>query len=87
MSTIKIKRSAVAGKIPADTDLDLGELAINTYDGKLFLKKSVAGTNTIVDVTSTSAGGTDISISANGSTVTVLSSTGADGILLAACLL
>lgn len=51
MSLIKIKRSAVSGKVPLDTDLELGELAINTYDGKLFLKKSVAGANTIVDVT------------------------------------
>lgn len=50
MSLIKIKRSAVSGKVPLDTDLELGELAINTYDGKLFLKKSVAGANTIVDV-------------------------------------
>jgi hypothetical protein len=49
---IKVKRSAVAGKVPAVGDLQLGELAINTYDGKLFLKKSVGGNETIVDVTS-----------------------------------
>jgi hypothetical protein len=36
---IQIKRSAVPGKAPAIGDIDLGELAINTYDGKLFLKK------------------------------------------------
>ena len=36
---IKIKRSAVAGKIPTTTSLELGELAINTYDGKLFIQQ------------------------------------------------
>ena len=51
-NTIKVKRSAVAGKVPAVGDLQLGELAINTYDGKLFLKKNVGGIETIVDVTS-----------------------------------
>lgn len=55
-NTIKVKRSAVAGKVPAVGDLQLGELAINTYDGKLFLKKNVGGNETIVDVT---AGGLD----------------------------
>jgi len=36
-----VKRSAVVGKIPTTNDLALGELALNTSDGKLFLKKSV----------------------------------------------
>lgn len=36
---IKIKRSAVAGKIPTTTDLQLGELAINTYDGKVYIEQ------------------------------------------------
>jgi hypothetical protein len=36
---IKIKRSAVAGKIPTTTSLELGELAINTYDGKLYIQQ------------------------------------------------
>jgi hypothetical protein len=31
---IELKRSSVPGKVPATTDLALGELAINTYDGK-----------------------------------------------------
>lgn len=47
---IKMKRSAVASKVPATTDLELGELGVNTYDGKLFLKKSVGGTESIVEV-------------------------------------
>lgn len=40
----KIKRSSVAGKKPAIGDLQLGELALNTYDGKIFLKTEVPGT-------------------------------------------
>ena len=46
-STIKIRRSAVAGKVPTTSDLSLGELAINTFDGKVFLKTSqTVGQNT-----------------------------------------
>lgn len=52
---VQVKRSAVAGKIPTTTDIDLGELAINTYDGKLFLKKNVGGVETIVDVTASAS--------------------------------
>lgn len=48
-NSILIKRSAVAAKIPATTDLQLGELALNTYDGKLFLKKN-NGADAIVEV-------------------------------------
>ena len=51
MSTnIKLKRSSVQGKIPLTGDLELGELAINTYDGKLYMKKN-DGTDSIVDIT------------------------------------
>ena len=48
---LKHKQSSVAGKVPLTTDLSLGELAINTRDGKLYLKKNVSGVETIVDVT------------------------------------
>jgi hypothetical protein len=37
---IKLKRSNVAGTIPSPASLDLGELALNTADGKAFMKKS-----------------------------------------------
>lgn len=46
---IKLKRSGVAGKAPLAGDLDLGELAVNTYDGKLYLRKN-DGTDAIVEV-------------------------------------
>ncbi len=37
---ILLKRSAIAGKTPDTGSLQLGELAINTYDGKIHFKKS-----------------------------------------------
>lgn len=42
-NVIKIKRSAVPDKAPLTSELALGELAINTYDGKLYLKRDVGG--------------------------------------------
>ena len=49
-SDIRLRRSATAGAVPTTTQLNLGELAINTYDGKLFLKKDVSGTESIVEI-------------------------------------
>jgi hypothetical protein len=49
-TAIKIRRSSVASKIPLTTDLVLGELALNTYDGALYFKKSPSGTDSIVAV-------------------------------------
>jgi len=37
-NTIKIKRSTVAGNAPSASDLEVGELAINTADAKLYTK-------------------------------------------------
>ena len=47
--TIKLKRSSVQNNTPSTSDLQLGELAINTYDGKLFIKKD-DGSASIVQV-------------------------------------
>lgn len=47
MTTIIHKISSVPGKEPLSTDLELGELAINTHDGKIFLKTSVSSVDTI----------------------------------------
>ena len=52
MSTqIKLRRSAVQGKIPTTVQLELGELAVNTRDGKIFIKQydPVANTSSIVE--------------------------------------
>lgn len=37
---ILLKRSSVAGSIPTTASLDVGEVALNTFDGKLFLRRS-----------------------------------------------
>jgi hypothetical protein len=37
---ILLKRSGVSGSIPTTSSIDLGELALNTYDGKAFMHKS-----------------------------------------------
>ena len=49
MSTIKLKRSAIQGKIPTTVDLDLGEIALNTYDGKAYMKKN-DGSEAVVEI-------------------------------------
>ena len=58
-STIKLRRSATSGAIPTTSQLALGELAMNTFDGKLFLKTNQSGTEAIVEV----GGGGNITIS------------------------
>jgi hypothetical protein len=81
MSTvIQVKRSSVQGKVPTTTDLSLGEFAINSYDGKLYIKKNVNGTESIVDVTA----GTNLTLTSNSSSVSVNSDTGTDATILAA---
>ena len=45
---IKHKRSSVAGKQPIVSQLESGELAINTADGKVFLLRD---DNTVQDIT------------------------------------
>lgn len=47
--TIKLKRSAVAGKVPLAGDLALGELGMNTYDGALFMRRDT-GTPEIIRI-------------------------------------
>lgn len=48
---IQMKRSAVAGKVPTTAQLSLGELAVNTRDGKLYLKTDDgAGNVAIVEI-------------------------------------
>lgn len=50
---IKLRRSPVPGHIPTATSIQLGELAINTSDGKLFLAKTGVTENEIVHVLTT----------------------------------
>ena len=46
---IKIRRSAVQGNAPTTEQLELGELALNTYDGKLFTEINT-GSASIVEI-------------------------------------
>ena len=50
---IKIKRTSTADTSPATTDLELGELAINTNDGKLFFKQDKNGVESVREITPT----------------------------------
>jgi hypothetical protein len=64
---ILLKRSAVTGKTPSTASLQLGELAINTYDGKIHFKKSgsVESIQSIVTTDSQTTG--SISLTGSGS--------------------
>jgi glucose/arabinose dehydrogenase len=67
-NTVKLKRSATASKVPLTTDLQLGELAVNTYDGKLYIKKD-NGTASVVEINGLpTSGGTLTGSVANTST-------------------
>ena len=54
-SSILLKRSGVAGAKPTTTSLQVGEIALNTYDGKAFLHKS-GSTDEVVEIVVTGAG-------------------------------
>jgi len=51
--TIKLKRSATSGAVPTTTSLALGEVAINTHDGKVYIKKD-DGAESVIEVGDTS---------------------------------
>jgi hypothetical protein len=80
-SIIRMKRSAVATKMPTTAQLDLGELAINTRDGKLFLKRA-DGSEEIVEVGArwgaftAHASGTALTFRHNGTNIMVLDASG-----------
>jgi len=86
---IKIKRSSVEGKQPGVADLPLGELALNTYDGRLYVSKSTdSGVSTsIVNVSGVqiqdegSVVGYANTLNFVGSAVTVVSVSGGVGIV------
>jgi len=49
---VKLKRTSVSGKVPSTSNLQLGELAVNTYDGRVFLEKD-SGTPSIQEFLTT----------------------------------
>jgi hypothetical protein len=69
---IKLKRSATPDSVPSTSGVVLGELALNTHDGKLFFKKSVSGTESIVTLQPFPNGGNTgqyLSLDSNGNLV------------------
>ena len=56
----QIRPIGVSGSIPSVNQLALGDIALNTYDGKAYIKKVVANAQTIVELGS---GGSSISAS------------------------
>ena len=50
-TNFKLKRSSVANKRPGLTNLELGELALNTYDGYLFAERDGLGITTVTNLT------------------------------------
>ena len=53
-SDIRLRRSATQGSIPTTSNLNLGEVALNTYDGKLYVKKTFGSLSRVVEVGSSS---------------------------------
>lgn len=49
VQTIKVKQLSVQSAVPAVNDIELGEIVVNTYDGKLFSKKN-NGTESIFEI-------------------------------------
>lgn len=54
---IKLRRSAVPGSVPTTSTLAFGELALNTYDGKIYFKKNQGGLDSIVTISPGGQGG------------------------------
>ncbi len=65
--SIILKRSSLPGKVPDTNSLNVGEIAINTYDGKLFIKRSgnVDSIESVLTTNSTTTG--SISLTQTGS--------------------
>ena len=60
--TVKLKRSSVAEKVPTTSDLELGELAMNTVDGKVYFEKNDGSPSvqTILTTDSQTTGSVDL---------------------------
>jgi len=50
MSIIRHKRSDIAGRVPTTTQIDTGEIAINTHDGKMYFTRDKDGTISVREV-------------------------------------
>jgi hypothetical protein len=52
---IILKRSSVSGKVPTTSSLSVGEIAINTFDGRVFLHVSSSSTESIQHIVTTNS--------------------------------
>jgi hypothetical protein len=62
---ILLKRSGVSGSVPTTAQIDLGELALNTYDGKAFMHKSGSTDEVVQFVVAGSQTSGSISVTGN----------------------
>jgi hypothetical protein len=53
-NTLIVKNSATPGKVPLTSNLSLGEIAINSYDGKMYILQN-SGTATVIQIGGPSA--------------------------------
>lgn len=71
MSTVfKLKRSSVKGKAPTTSNIDLGEIAINTNDGRLFFKTTDSASSSAIVTLREISGGTGITETAGEISIT-----------------
>ena len=71
--TIKLKRSSTPGKVPTTSQLALGEIAINTHDGRIFFEKNdgAATIEHIVTTDSITSGSIELTGTVTANTLTV----------------
>jgi hypothetical protein len=62
---IKLKRSSVSGKVPTTAQLEPGEIAINTADGKLYFERDDSSIQTIVTTNALITGSLNINGTVN----------------------
>jgi hypothetical protein len=68
---VKLRRSATTGNKPTTEQLELGELAMNTYDGKIYFEKSGSAGESIEEILTTNAQNTgSLSISGSSHNIT-----------------
>ena len=75
--TIRLKRSAIAGLAPTNTQLEDGEVAINTADGRVFIKTSAAVQTVSTEITEVGSVLTNQTVTGNSTIGGTLGVTGA----------
>ena len=73
----KLKRSSVSGRAPDTGSIDYGELAINTFDGVLYLKKNDGNGDTVIPIQQV----TEYNLAVDNSSITNSTSNNLSGVL------